>query len=309
MEQATIILIAAQGVSASAAYLYAALGEGVGQRSGVYNLGVDGIMLMGAFTAFYAVFTGQSPLVGVLAAAAVGGLMGLMMAFVSVTLKAEQGISGIGLYMFGLGLSTLLFNTLVKSPRPVSDGFSAVAVPLLHSIPILGPIFFDQNLMVYGPLLLVPISWFVLNKTTFGLNLKAVGQNPEAADAMGVNVALVRYIAVTFGGAMAGVAGASLSIAQTNIFQQNMTNGIGFIAVALVYFGGWSPLGIMLGTLLFSIVTTLQLWIQTLAIPISPSVVSMLPNVVTIIALVLAVHFYRTQTPSALGIPHRRDEN
>jgi simple sugar transport system permease protein len=266
-------------------------------------------MLMGAFTAFYTVFSGQSPVVGVLAAAAVGALMGLIMAFVSVTLKAEQGISGIGLYMFGLGLSSLLFNSLVKTPRPVSDGFSAVAIPILHNIPVLGPIFFNQNLMVYGALLLVPISWFVLNRTTFGLSLKAVGQNPQAADAMGVNVALARYAAVTFGGAMAGVAGASLSIAQTNIFQQNMTNGIGFIAVALVYFGGWSPLGIMLGTLLFSIVTTLQLWIQTLAVPISPSVVSMLPNVVTIIALVMAVRFYRTQTPSALGIPYRRDEN
>src|SRR5258708_3480100 len=159
MEQATIILIAAQGVSAAAAYLYAALGEAFGQRSGVYNLGVDGVMLMGAFTAFFTVYSGQSPLMGVLLAALVGAAMGFAMAFVSVTLKAEQGISGIGLYMFGLGLSTLLFNTLVQSPRPVSDGFSAVAVPLLHSLPILGPIFFDQNLMVYAALLLVPVSW------------------------------------------------------------------------------------------------------------------------------------------------------
>jgi simple sugar transport system permease protein len=231
------------------------------------------------------------------------------MAFVSVTLKAEQGISGIGLYMFGLGLSTMLFNALVKSPRPVDSGFGRIPIPVLSSLPVIGPIFFDQNLMVYGALLLVPISWFVLNKTTLGLNIRAVGQNPQAADAMGVNVALVRYLAVTFGGLMAGIAGASLSIAQTNIFQQNMTNGIGFIAVALVYFGGWSPVGIMLGTLLFSIVTTLQLWVQTLGIPISPSLVNMLPNVVTIVALVLAVYFYRTQAPSALGVPYRRDEN
>src|SRR3974390_632905 len=118
MADSSIVLIAAQGVAASASYLYAALGESIGQRSGVYNLGVDGIMLMGAFTAFYAVFTGQSPIVGVLAAAGGGALMGLVMAFGSVTLKAEQGISGIGLYMFGLGLSSLLFNSLVKSPRP-----------------------------------------------------------------------------------------------------------------------------------------------------------------------------------------------
>ncbi|MEP7288563.1 MAG: ABC transporter permease [Chloroflexota bacterium] len=309
MADSSIVLIAAQGVSASASYLYASLGEAFGQRSGVFNLGVDGIMLMGAFTAFYTVYNGQSPLVGVLAAALVGAAMGLLMAFISVTLKAEQGISGIGLYMFGLGLSTLLFDTLIKSVRPIDHGFDKLPIPVLSTIPVIGPILFNQNLMVYGALLLVPISWFVLNKTTLGLNIRAAGQNPQAADAMGVNVALVRYFAVTFGGTMAGIAGASLSIAQTNIFQQNMTNGIGFIAVALVYFGGWSPIGILGGTLLFSVVTTLQLWIQTLGVPISPSLISMLPSVVTIIALVLAVYFYRTQAPSALGQPYRRDEN
>jgi len=123
-------------------------------------------------------------------------------------------------------------------------------------------------------------------------------------------VTLVRYLCVIFGGIMAGVGGASLSIAQTNLFQQNMTNGIGFIAVALVYFGGWSPIGIMGGTLLFSSITVLQLWIQTdTNIKISSSVITMLPNIVTIVALVLATYFYRTQAPSALGQPYRRDES
>src|SRR5690348_9013788 len=171
MNDSTFVLIAAQGVAASASYLYAALGEAVWQRAGIYNLGVDGIMLMGAFTAHYAVLTGQSPLAAVLLAAFVGAAMGLLMAFISVTLKAEQGISGIGLYMFGLGLSTLLFNALEKSPSPVSNGFVASPVPLLSAIPIIGPIFFDQNVMVYGALTLVPISWFVLNRTTLGLNI------------------------------------------------------------------------------------------------------------------------------------------
>lgn len=304
----TIIQIAAQGIAAATAYLYASLGEAFGQRAGVYNLGVDGIMLMGAFSGFYAVYSGQPLAVAVLIAAIGGGLMGLLMAFASVTLKAEQGISGIGLYMFGLGLSTLLFETLVKSPVPVK-GFERVAIPVLSSIPALGPVFFNQNVMVYGAFLLVPISWFVLNKTTLGLNIRACGQNPQAADSLGVNVGRVRYLAVIFGGLMAGIAGASLSIAQTNVFQQNMTNGIGFIAVALVYFGGWSPLGIMGGTLLFSIITTLQLWLQAFGVQVSPSLISMLPNIVTIVALVFAMYFYRTQTPSALGIPYRRDEN
>ena len=312
MADSSLVLIAAQGVGASSAYLYAALGESFGQRAGIYNLGVDGIMLMGAFSAYYAVYTGQSPLVGVAAAMLVGAIMGLLMAFMSVTLKAEQGISGIGLYMFGLGLSTLIFEALVPIRRPVSDGFGRIPIPILSDIPVVGPILFDQNLMVYGALLLVPVAWLVLNKTTLGLNIRAVGQNPQAADAVGVNVALVRYLAVTFGGLMAGVAGASLSIAQTNIFQQNMTNGIGFIAVALVYFGGWSPIGILLGALLFSVVTTLQLWIQTnppFGLVISPSLLNMLPNVITILALIVAVSIYRMQTPAALGQPYRRDEN
>lgn len=309
MSDSALVLIAAQGVAASAVYLYAALGETVGQRAGVYNLGLDGVMLMGAFTAYYAVYTGGSPVVSVLAAAAVGAAFGLILAVVSVLLKAEQGISGIGLYMLGLGLSTLLFNALVESPRPISNGFNALPIPVLSDIPVLGPILFNQTPMVYGALLLVPFSWFVLNKTTLGLNIRAVGQNPAAADAMGIPVARVRVLAVTFGGLMGGVAGAALSIAQTNIFQENMTNGIGFIAVALVYFGGWSPLGVLVGTLLFSVVTTLQLWVQTLGISVSSSLVNMLPNVVTILALAVATYFYRAQMPSALGRPYYRDEN
>lgn len=304
-----IVQIAAQGVAAAASYLYAGIGESFGQRSGVFNLGVDGIMLMGAFTAYYTVYTVQSPELGVLYAAIVGAAMGLIMAFISVTLRAEQGISGIGLYMFGLGLSTLLFNSLVSIPQPIKNGFEKITIPFLSDLPILGPIFFNQTVMVYGAFLLVPLAWFILNKTTLGLNIRAVGQNPQAADSLGVNVILVRYGAVIFGGMMAGIAGASLSIAQLKIFQENMTNGLGFIAVALVYFGGWSPIGIMFGALLFSIFTTLQLWLQAFGVQISSSLISMLPNVATILALVLAVYFYRTQSPSALGKPYRRDES
>lgn len=307
--EASITLIAAQGVGAAGAYLYAALGEGVGQRSGVYNLGVDGIVLMGAFSAFYAVYSGQSPVIAVIIAALVGLAFGLLMAIVSVSFKAEQGISGIGLYMLGLGLSSLLFNALVATPRPVAGGFTPLPIPVLSDIPFLGKVIFNQSPMVYGALLLVPVIWWLLNRTTLGLNIRAVGQNPQAADTAGISVARVRYFAVMFGGALAGIAGASLSISQTNIFQQNMTNGLGFIAVALVYFGRWSPLGILFGALLFSVFTTFQLWIQTLGIGISPSLIGMLPSIVTIVALTFAVTAYRIQAPAALGGPYRRDEN
>jgi general nucleoside transport system permease protein len=244
-------------------------------------------------------------LLGLLAAGIVGGLMGLLMAFISVTLKAEQGISGIGLQLFGLGLSSLLFKETLGSVISIS-GFQPVKIPLLSSIPYIGEVLFNQNILVYGAFLLVPVASFVLYKTTFGLKVRAAGQNPETADSLGVNVGRVRYITVTFGGFMAGIAGASLSLALINLFQENMTNGMGFIAVALVYFGGWRPWGVLGGALLFSFVNALQLWIQVKGINLPSDIAVMLPYILTILALVFA---RRVQQPAALSRPFERGEN
>ncbi len=295
--------IAHSGVRLATPYLFAALGETFAQRSGVLNLGVDGMMLMGAFIAFYAVFNTGNPWMGVLAALLVGALMGLLMALVSVTLKAEQGISGIGLYLFGLGMSSLLFKMLVGSVQSV-PGFSPWQIPFLSTIAIIGPILFNHNILVYLAYLLVPIAAFVINYTPFGLKVRAVGHNPEAADSLGVNVNGVRYITLTIGGALAGLAGASLSIGLLNIFQENMTNGLGFIAVALVYFGGWRPVGVLLGALLFSVVNALQLWIQVLGLPIPSDLAIMLPYILTIVALAFAMR--QVQQPAALTKPYER---
>ncbi len=213
--------------------------------------------------------------------------MGLGMAFISVTLKAEQGISGIGVYLFGLGLSDLLFRITVKSPAD-GERFSECQDPVLTDLPIVGPILFNQNLLVYGAFALVPVAWYILNRTTFGLKVRAVGQNPGAADTLGISVAKIRYATMVLGGALSGVAGASLSIALLNIFQQNLTSGQGFIAVALVYFGAWKPFRVMLGCLLFSMVNALQLWIQTLGIPIPSDLALAMPYVLTIFDLMLA---------------------
>jgi simple sugar transport system permease protein len=300
-----LIGIAHSGIRLATPYLYASLGEMFGQRSGVLNLGVDGIMLMGAFSAFYVVFETGNLWLGVLAALIVGGMMGLLMAFVSVTMQAEQGISGIGLYLFGLGMSSLLFKMLIGSVESVS-GFSTRYIPILSDIPVIGEIFFDHNILVYLAYVMVPVSWFVLNKTNFGLKIRAVGQNPEAADSLGVSVSGVRYATVILGSAMAGVAGASLSIGLLNVFQENMTNGIGFIAVALVYFGGWRPFGILAGALLFSTVNALQLWIQVLGLPIASDIAVMLPYILTIVALAFAVR--QVQQPAALTKPYERGE-
>ncbi|GER80301.1 MAG: ABC transporter permease [Anaerolineae bacterium CFX3] len=299
-----LIGILASGIRLATPYLYAAIGETLGQKSGVLNLGVEGQMLLGCFAAFYVVFATGNLWLGLLTAMAVGALMGLAMAFVTVNLRAQQGISGIGFYLFGLGLSDLLFQKMHGSVETV-QGFPKIYIPGLSDIPGIGDIFFSQNILVYIAYLLVPLAWFLLNKTTLGLKIRAVGENPDAADSLGVSVARVRYFTIIVGGTLSGMAGASLSIALLNVFQQNMTSGLGFIAVALVYFGAWKPVGVLGGALLFSMVNSLQLWIQVLGIPIPSDIAVMMPYVLTIFVLILSVS--RVRAPAALTKPFERE--
>ncbi len=287
-------------------FLFAALGETFTQTSGVVNLGVDGIMLLSAFAAFFVSLSTGSLWLGLLAAILVGLAMGLLMSLVSVTLKAEQGVSGIGLYMFGLGLSSLLFKVLIGTVKTV-EGFKPIAIPLLSKIPFLGPILFRNDILTYAAFLLVPASWWVLEKTNLGLKIKAVGQNPAAADSVGISVGGIRYLSVCIGSVLAGMAGASLSIAQLNLFQDNLTAGQGFIAVALVYFGGWRPVGVLAGALLFSVANSFQLWVQVLGVKIPSSVAVMLPYILTILALTVTAN--RARQPAALNKPFERGES
>jgi simple sugar transport system permease protein len=298
--------VGASTIRLATPFIFAAMGETFGQRSGVLNLGVDGQMLMGAFCGFYVAYESGSLILGVLAALGIGLLMGLAMAFISVTLQAEQGISGIGVYLFGLGMSTLLYQRTLGTPSHV-NGFPNIHIPLLSDIPILGEIFFSQNLLVYLAFALVPLSAWVISNTTFGLQIRAVGQHPEAADAMGVSVARVRYTTVVLGGMLSALAGASISIALRNVYQENLTAGMGFIAVALVYFGGWRPVNVMLGALLFSFVQALQLQVQIKGYEDIPvEFAAMAPYVVTIIALIFASK--RQEQPTALTKPFDRGE-
>jgi len=301
-----IVGILTSAIRLATPYLYAAIGETFAQRSGVLNLGVDGIMLVGAFGSFYVVLMTGNIWLGLLAAILIGLLMGLLMSFISVTLKAEQGISGIGLYMFGLGLSSLLFKTTIGTVKTVT-GFQPVKIPLLGDIPLVGEIFFNHSLLVYGAFLLVPLAWWVLEKTTWGLKIKSVGQNPAAADSLGVSVNRVRYVSVCLGAILAGIAGASLSISLLNLFQDNLTAGQGFIAVALVYFGGWRPIGVLWGALLFSTVNAFQLWMQVLGVKIPSDVAIMLPYLLTIAALAFTTN--RGRAPAALNKPFERGES
>jgi len=296
----------ATGIALAAPFLIAALGETIGQRSGVINLGVDGIMLLSAFAGYYTALRTQSLPTAIVVGITVGALLGLVTAVVSVTLKAQQGISGIGVYLFALGFSDLLFLKLVGTPEPISQ-LHALGVPLLDRIPTVGGMFFRQNVLVYVAFLLVPVVAFVLNRTTYGLNVKAAGENPAAADSVGVSVTLVRYSAVIVGSTLAGLAGATLLI-ETGIFQENLTQGAGFIAVALVYFGAWRPAGVMAGALLYGLTAAVILaWKGLGIIPLSVSdLASTAPAAITVLALLMVARRFRQ--PAALGKPYERGD-
>jgi ABC-type uncharacterized transport system permease subunit len=301
---AVLVAVVASAIRLAVPLLLASLGETFGQRSGVLNLGVDGIMLLGAFTGYYTVLKTGNVWLGLLSAGIVGLFLGLASAVIAVTLKAEQGISGIGVYLFGLGMSDLLFQKLVGTPIPI-DTFPEVSIPLLSDIPYIGEMFFQHSLVIYLAFAAIPVATFVMNKTTFGMNVRAVGEYPDAADTLGVSVSGVRYATEIIGGTLAGLAGGVLAIT-LGIFQQNLTNGAGFIAIALVYFGAWRPIGIMLGALLFGFVNALVLELKTLEIiPRDLSnLAAMAPAIITILALVFVARRFRA--PSALTKPFTR---
>ncbi len=300
-----LVTVLASGVRLATTYLLAALGETIGQRSGVLNLGVDGVMLLSAFGAYWTALETGNLWLAALAGLAVGLLMGVVYAVITLVFQAEQGISGIGIYLFGLGFSDLLFEEIVGTPTPVPS-LKKVPIPYLADIPYVGEALFDHNLMTYLAFGLVPVAGFLLYRTTFGMNVRAVGENPEAADSLGVSVAWVRFRAILIGNAMAGLAGAALTLRLGN-FQNNLTQGLGFIAVALVYFGAWRPRGVMIGALLYGLVAALVLQLKARQIiPLEASdLAAMAPAVLTIVALVVLAG--RVKAPAALTQPFSRD--
>ncbi len=295
---------AASGIRLAIPFLLASLGEAVGQRSGVLNLGVEGVMLLGAFGAYYTSLQTHSLWLGALVGLGIGAILGVVAAVVSVTLKAQQGISGIGIYLFGLGFSDLLFQKLVGTPTPINS-LPAVKIPALAGLPVLGKMLFQHSILAYVALLLVPVFAFVLNRTTYGMDIKAVGENPAAADSLGVSVTKIRYSTVMLGSCLAGLAGAALAL-NLGIFQSNLTQGQGFIAVALVYFGAWRPSGVLAGSLLYGLVAATVLTWKTLGIipPSASDLAAMAPAVLTVVALVFVAR--RVRQPAALARAYER---
>jgi len=300
------------GVFFSAALLLAALGEMFNQRAGIFNLGCEGIMCMGAFLAFlppYFMKTGAlapfANLAGIAVAMLAGVLLGLLFALVTVTFRAPQGIAGIGLQMLGWGVAGTIFRRFIGGVTGV-EGIAAWPVPGLSRIPFVGGILFNHNPLVYVALLAAPASWYLLQKTPWGLRVRAVGTHPRAADTMGISVIRVRYQALMLGGAMAGLGGAYLSLCQAKMFADDLVAGRGFIAVALVYFGRWSPWGIVGGALLFSLAQAFQLSIQVGGIKFPYEFAVMLPYAMVILVLALARRS-RMLGPAALGKAYDRE--
>lgn len=309
MTESFIIAVLATAVTAGTPIFYAALGELICERSGVLNLGVEGMMLVGAVTGFMAGSATQNQWIGLAAAMAAGGAMGLIHAFLTVSLRANQVVSGLALTIFGTGLSGYLGKSLVGTPLP--GPFRPIEIPGLSSLPVIGPVFFQHDILVLISYILGPLCWFIIFRTRAGLNLRAVGDNPAAADSLGVNVYLARYASVFMGGVLAGIGGAYISMAYVPTWMENMIAGRGWIAVALVIFATWNPLNALWGSYVFGGIDALGYRLQAVDVTISPFFLKMLPYLFTVFVLILVTQrnmVHRIGAPKALGSPYDREE-
>jgi len=309
MDYSTLVTLFAAAIVAGTPLLYAALGEVLAERSGIINLGLEGMMLIGALTGFSVTLQTGNNWAGVIAAMFAGCLLSMIHAFLTITLRANQVVSGLALTIFGVGLSNYLGKSMVGIPSPVT--FATIKIPLLSDIPYLGDVFFNHDLLVYISYLLVAFIWFYLYKTKYGLYLRAVGENPAAADAAGINVYLVRYIHVGIGGMLAGIGGAYLSLISAPSWLESMTAGRGWIAAALVIFALWNPIRALVGSYIFGCLDILGFRMQAFGISVSPFFLKMLPYIFTIIVLVIVVGGKgkrHVSPPGALGIAYDREE-
>jgi len=302
-----VLLALTAAIPAGTPLLFGALGEVYAERSGVLNLGVEGMMIMGAVTGFGVALATGNVWLGVLAAGLAGGLLSLIHAFATIHLRVNQVVSGLALTMLGLGMSGIIGKRYIGQPLPVR--LEALRFPVLSDLPVLGPLLFRHDPLVYLAVILVPVLWFVLYRTRWGLTLRSVGENPAAADALGVNVTQVRYLAVFFGGVLAGIGGAYLSVAYAPAWIEGMTAGAGWIVIALTIFAMWDPPRALLGAYLFGGVRVLQFRLQPLGI--SPNLLNMLPFLLTILVLLLSsgqAFRRRIGAPAALMQAYAREE-
>jgi simple sugar transport system permease protein len=313
MEFALIVNLLASGIRTGTSILFATIGAIFAERAGVINLGVEGMMIFGAMTAYGVSHLTGNAWLGLGAAALMGGVLALLHAYVTITLRADQVVSGLALTFVGTGLASVVGAPLVdvaQAPR-----LPNLPVPGLAQIPVLGPIFFDHNAIVYLGFLLIPLAWFYIYRTRPGLELRAIGEYPAAADVQGINVFALRYLYVFVGGLLAGVGGAALTLAISPRWIEGITSGQGWIAVGLVIFAQWDPVKAAIGSYLFGAIRRLPLDLQNLGIflrnPALGYFTNMLPYLFTIIVLIIgsrAAMRRRMGAPAALGQPYTREE-
>jgi len=299
-----LIALVAAALRVATPILLAALGEMLIERAGILNLGIEGTMLLAAFTGFVAAHQSGSLWLGLAAAVATGVLLSLLMGLLTVTLGLNQHVSGLGITLLGSGLALYFFRLLYgggSTPPSLEQAFGQWRV--LPESP-LGPLL-SQYGLTYLALLLVPLLAWLLGRTTLGLRLHSVGENPEAVDVAGVNVYRVRYLALAMGGALIGLGGAFLTLAQLGAFTHGVVSGRGWVAIAIVIFGNWRPVRVLLGALLFGFVQALQLRLQAEGVPVPYELLLALPYLVTILVLALAGR--NASYPAALLKPYRRE--
>ncbi len=306
VEEIFYIGIIAASLRSATPIILAALGETFAERSGVRNLGVEGMMIMGAFISFFAVYLTGNHWLGLLAGLVIGALLALLFAYMSITLKVDQIISGLVITIFGLALSWFLYLSFLGQKVTTVEVWGPTSIPLLNQIPIIGPSLFNQNILTYFAIILAFILTIFLFRTTSGLAIRAVGENPLAADTTGIKVERTRYLCTIFGGIMAGIAGACLATVNFNSFISNMTAGRGWIAIVMVIFGRWRPSWVFGGGLLFGFLESLQLRLQALYFPLPRHVILMTPYLFTLVVLVLVSK--KARGPAALAIPYKKME-
>ena len=307
-ESALITAVIASTLRGTTPILLAALGDAYVERSGLLNLGIEGMMVAGAFASFVAALKLNNLMVGFLTAAAVGLTLGLVFAILTVTLRVNQIVVGLGLTIFAQSMCSFLHRVIFGNQFPILFGAGQTnPIPVLCRIPIVGQGVFDQHWLVYVAFLLVPALYALMYKTRFGLRIRAVGESPWAADASGVNVNRIRYCAILAGGLLAGLGGAFLAIGDLAFFVPDMIMGRGYIAIVVVMMGKWDPAKICLGALLFGFALALTSALQVAGINVSPDFILMTPYLVVIVALLLFAR--STSLPSSLCIPYKRGEN
>ncbi|MGE5455294.1 MAG: ABC transporter permease [Methylocystaceae bacterium] len=308
MSSQDLVALLAVAVTAGTPILLAALGELLTERSGILNLGVEGMMLVGAAIGFVVAVTTGNSWLGFMVAGGAGGLMGLIHAVITVSLKGNQVVSGLALTIFGGGLSAFMAKSLVGNPVP--NPFRAVALPGLADLPVLGPVLFNHDYLVYISYGIAIGLWVLIFRTPYGLRIRAVGENPAAADVAGLSVNRIRYFCTVGGGVLAGLGGAYLTLAYAPTWIENMTAGRGWIAVALVIFAMWNPLWAMFGSYLFGGVLALGFRLQIMGVQVSSFFLHMLPYIFTIVVMCLVIYMQRERNvaPGALGVPYYREE-